>query len=226
MVQEFSRQDRNRTPITFVIDLHAIVFAIVHVRSLARLIFLAPVLLFVSCGGSSHQSTLTPSSVHALRIEDLAASAAVAETQGIRVAGTAPAGGTGPTIAVTGNHTILNGGTPPVSLNGASAFQTVYMYVGGKSLGLATDAAGGVGGYYEIRLPSPTTTASVLLTFPQTIPLSAFDLLFAAANTAGTLGPYATLAANVTTVGTGDIQVTLSWDVDSDVDLHVDRSAR
>jgi hypothetical protein len=61
----------------------------------------------------------------------------------------------------------------------------------------------------------------VLLTFPQEIPLDQFDLQFAVANSAGVVGPYSTLTTNVTEVGTGDVQVTLSWDTDSDVDLHV-----
>jgi len=61
----------------------------------------------------------------------------------------------------------------------------------------------------------------VLLTFPQSIPLEQFDLQFAVASPSGAVGPYATLSTQVIQVGTGDIQVTLSWDTDADVDLHV-----
>jgi hypothetical protein len=59
------------------------------------------------------------------------------------------------------------------------------------------------------------------MTFPQSIPLDKFDLLFAVADPSGVVGPFTGLSTTVTEVGTGDIQVTLSWDVNSDVDLHV-----
>jgi hypothetical protein len=97
----------------------------------------------------------------------------------------------------------------------------VYIFVGGRTLGLVGEAPGGVEGYYEVRLPSPQTSATVLLTFPQEIPLDQFDLQFAGITSSGSVGPYVALTANVTSVGTGDVQVTLSWDADSDTDLHV-----
>jgi hypothetical protein len=81
--------------------------------------------------------------------------------------------------------------------------------------------SGTVEGYYEIRLPGTQNSATVLLTFPQEIPLEQFDLQFAVGNGSGSVGPYTTVSTNVIRVGTGDIQVTLSWNHDSDVDLHV-----
>ena len=45
--------------------------------------------------------------------------------------------------------------------------------------------------------------------------------MFAVADASGVVGPYARLSTTVTSVGTGDVQVTLSWDADSDVDVHV-----
>jgi len=108
-----------------------------------------------------------------------------------------------------------------VTIGSASPFQTVYMYVGAKTAGLAVEAAGSIGGHYEIPLPSAVTTAAVLLTFPQDIPLNQFELLFGVADPVGAVGPFVGISTTVTAVGTGDIQVTLSWDVDSDVDIHV-----
>ncbi len=133
----------------------------------------------------------------------------------------APSGGGGPRIQASGNERVINGGTSAVTITADSPFNAVYVFVGGRTLGVIGEFAGAVEGYYEIRLPAPQTSATVLLTFPQDIPVEQFDLHFAVANSSGAVGPYATLSTSVIRVGTGDVQVTLSWDRDSDVDLHV-----
>jgi hypothetical protein len=97
----------------------------------------------------------------------------------------------------------------------------MYLYVGSKTVGLASESAGGIDGYYELALPATQTNATVLLEFPQTIPLHELELLFAVGDASGAVGPFAALSTTVTAVGTGDVQVTLSWDADSDVDVHV-----
>ena len=73
----------------------------------------------------------------------------------------------------------------------------------------------------EVRLPSPQMAASVLLAFPQELRTSEFDLFFAVASDTDVVGPFARMNFDVLQVGTGDVQVTLSWDAGSDVDLHV-----
>ena len=70
-------------------------------------------------------------------------------------------------------------------------------------------------------VPNASTSASLVLAFPQEIPTSPFDLFFAVEDESGAVGPFVPVTFNVIQVGTGDVQVTLSWDVDSDVDLHV-----
>ena len=176
----------------------------------------------VACSRGSSRSPVSPSpSGEGLSVERIAASASTADTSGVRRPGLAPAGGSGPRIDAAGNRTVINGGTSSVTITGDSPFNSVYVFVGGRTLGVIGEFAGAVEGYYEIRLPAPQTTATVLLTFPQDIPVEQFDLHFAVANASGVIGPYATVALSVTRVGTGDVQVTLSWDRDSDVDLHV-----
>ena len=115
----------------------------------------------------------------------------------------------------------MNGGTLNAAVVSTTPFQTLYVYVGSKTVGLVTEAAGGVDGYYELRLPSTQTTTTALLAFAQTIPLPEFELLFAVADASGAIGPFVGLSTTVTSVGTGDVQVTLSWDANADVDLHV-----
>jgi hypothetical protein len=186
---------------------------------------LLPVLVaFSSMVAACQQSTDSPfsaSPVQSLSIEQIATSASADGGTGARRDGQAPASNGGPTVTVSGNQTIVNGGTLAVAVQSALPFAAVYVQIGGKTLGLAAEAAGGISGYYELPLASQQTSTSILLTFPQEIPLAEFDLRFAAVSASGAVGPYQGLTARVTEVGTGDVQVTLSWDADSDVDLHV-----
>jgi uncharacterized protein YfaP (DUF2135 family) len=178
--------------------------------------------LALACSRESNGNPVSPSPVTGgMSIGEIAASASSAETSGTRRSGSAPTPNGGPQISVAGNQTVINGGTLAVAITASSQFNTVYMFVGGRTLGLLGEFGGGIEGHYEIRLPSAQTSATVLLTFPQQIALDQFDLQFAVATASGSVGPYATLSTTVTRVGTGDIQVTLSWDRDSDVDLHV-----
>jgi uncharacterized protein YfaP (DUF2135 family) len=177
-------------------------------------------LTLAACNGGP-DSPISPSDLSSLDLTSLVSSVEVLAVQAPSRPGAAPAPGGGPTITVSGNQTVVNGGTLSATVAAASPFQTLYLYAEGNSVSLATGASGGIDGYYELRLPSPQTTAAVLLTFPQTIPMSELDLRFAVADPGGVIGPYASLLTTVASVGTGDVQVTLSWDADSDVDLHV-----
>jgi uncharacterized protein YfaP (DUF2135 family) len=177
-------------------------------------------LLITACN-SGPDSPLSPSDVDSLNINSLVSSLSVGSVPGASVGGQPPTPGGGPTISVAGNQTVVNGGTLNVAISSGAPFQTVYMFAGSSSLGLNADLPGGIDGYYQVQLPSSQASATALLTFPQSVPLNQFELLFAVADPSGVVGPFARLSTNVTEVGTGDIQVTLSWDVDSDVDLHV-----
>jgi len=177
--------------------------------------------LWAGCDSDSSGSATSPTPVQGLDIDDIAASASADGVQGVRRAGAAPAPANGPRITATGNQRVVNGGTLAVAIASEAPISSVFMFVGGKTVGLVGEATAAIEGHYEMRLPSPQTSANVLVTFPQELPLNQFDLQFAGVNPAGIVGPYVGLTATVTTVGTGDVQVTLSWDVDSDTDLHV-----
>jgi hypothetical protein len=178
-------------------------------------------LLAAACDDDPAQSPVSPTVLPSLQVQDLITSASVAGIAATLRSGVPPAPGGGPSVAVTGNGTVVNGGTLVAGVAGATAFQTLYVTVGSDTVGLATAVSGGIAGYYELRLPAPAPDVSVLLEFAQSIPLSELDLLFAVADASGRVGPYGRLHTSVTSVGTGDVQVTLSWDADSDVDLHV-----
>lgn len=189
-------------------------------RRLAALLVFSLLLLLASTGCDSMEGPLAPSS-ETVSLESIIASASAHAVPGVVKTGSAPSSNGGPTILVSGNHNVVNGGTMVATIDAASSFKTIYVLVGAKSLGLTLEAPGGIDGYYEIQLPTAEAGAPVLMTFPQTIPLDQFDLLFAVADSSGAVGPFTRLSTTVTEVGTGDVQVTLSWDVNSDVDLHV-----
>lgn len=171
--------------------------------------------------GACQNGSIAPTSLTTLDLTGFVSAVSVGATEAAARSGAAPVPAGGPTVTVSGNATVINGGTLAVSVAAAQPFQTVYVAVGGRTVGLASESAGGVSGYFEARLPAPQTDAGVLLAFPQTVPVADLDLLFAVADTSGRVGPFERLATRVTAVGTGDVQVTLSWNVDSDVDLHV-----
>lgn len=182
----------------------------------------AAVAILAGCNrDSSVASTFSPATARSLDVQDLVTSAALAGTEGVRRDASPPSPNGGPTVTASGNQVVVNGGTLSVTLQAASPFSAVYLFVGGKTLGVAGEGPGGIGGFYELHPAAAETSDTVLLTFPQSIPLSEFNLQFAVASPSGAVGPYAGLAATAIVVGTGDVQVTLSWDGDSDVDLHV-----
>ena len=180
-------------------------------------------LLLASCNGDgdSPESPIAPSEIRGMSLSNLVSSLSVGLNQGVLAPGQAPVPRGGPTIAVSGNQQVINGGTLSVAIASGTPFQTIYMFAGSPSLGLNASAEGGIDGYYQLRLPSSETSTTALLSFAPTVALTEFELLFAVADPSGVVGPFARLSTNVRAVGTGDVQVTLSWDTEADVDLHV-----
>ena len=69
-------------------------------------------------------------------------------------------------------------------------------------------------------MPAGTTVADVLLTLAQQLPPQ-LTIVFEVSDAAGNISAPATLVTTIVEVKTGDIQVSISWDVDNDIDLHV-----
>lgn len=133
---------------------------------------------------------------------------------GVVRTGSAPAPSGGPSASPTGNSSVINGGSNLVRVRSSSSFQVIYVYVGNVS--------GGVSGYWEIRLVSPTTDVSIVVTFARGIPTGSFDCVIGVATASGGAGAYSGLSNSVVTqASTGEVQVSASWDALSDVDLHV-----
>ena len=191
---------------------------------LLRVVQIAGVALGLTCVSAcsdGSESPLAPTPAGRIDIEQIASSVSAGGAAGVRRGGAPPSPGSGPRVTATANDRVVVGGTQTISLVGESPFSTIYLLIGGRSLGLLNEAAGGISGFYEIPLPVAQTESSVLVTLPQEMPLTEFELQVAVASPSGVVGPFVGLSTTVLGVGTGDVQVTLAWDVNSDVDLHV-----
>ena len=177
--------------------------------------------LIVSACSSNGDSPFAPTPGGSLRLEDFVASASVGGSQGQVRSGLAPTSSGGPAISVSGNQIVVNGGSTELGVVAGSPFTRLFVTLAGESLGLSASSSSGIGNYYEIELGGTATSADLLLTFPQSLPIDEFDVFFAGGDETGQVGPFARLSFDVLQVGTGDVQVTLAWDADSDVDLHV-----
>jgi hypothetical protein len=125
------------------------------------------------------------------------------------VTGTPPGSAMGPAAIVTAPPTVINGGSGQVRIVAADSFGTVIVFVFGYP------------DYYALTLPVGDTLAEVLVTIAPDLNAANFNWRFAVGDDAQSLGPYTDAPVTVVQVGTGDVQVSVSWDVDSDVDLHL-----
>jgi len=130
-----------------------------------------------------------------------------------RRTGAAPPAGAGPTAMPEANQNVINGGSLLIRVRAAGTFQVVYVFIGGS--GRTTN------GYWELRLPAATTDAVIVVTFGRNIPVTAFECVLGVSSSSGPVGAYRALPTRVVPAGTGDVQVSASWDALADVDLHV-----
>ena len=115
----------------------------------------------------------------------------------------------GPSISAAGNTSAVNGGTADLTVTG------------GAFSGIVVSDDADAAGYYDVPTGTATGRATLRLAFAQEIDEDSLDLYLAARDASGRIGPAARHEYDVIEVGTGDVQVTLTWDADSDVDLHV-----
>ncbi|HJQ19999.1 MAG TPA: hypothetical protein VJ867_06600 [Gemmatimonadaceae bacterium] len=121
--------------------------------------------------------------------------------------GDVPSDGSGPVVTVSGNSAMILGGSALRNLSSGSAFTHVVV------------AIAGVDGYWDLTVPS-TTSQNVTLTLAQNLPQQSFTVQYAAGTGAG-VGAFDTEPVTIIQVGTGDIQVSVSWNTATDVDLHL-----
>jgi hypothetical protein len=113
------------------------------------------------------------------------------------------------TATVPATTDAINGGSVTVAVDGGSATITaVYVSVMGAA------------GYWEVTVPPGTSLADVLLTLAQQLP-DAVTIVIEVTDGSGNISQPVTVMLSIHHVGTGDVQVSVSWDVDNDIDLHV-----
>jgi len=139
-------------------------------------------------------------------------------------------GGTdGPTAAVPSDSTVVNGGSVQETITATTDFTKVRIGLeplsaptaSGPSAPAAAPAGVPAKGYHEITLPKPGKSVEVVLTITQTLPGTKFVFYFAVVDAGGKQGKLSKQDVEAIQVGTGEVQVSVSWDGDSDVDLHV-----
>jgi len=119
-----------------------------------------------------------------------------------------PTASDGPTATVISPAVVINGGSAQATITGSDGFVHVVVGVAGTQ------------GYYDVVLADAADSVDLQLALCQDLALQTLDLRFAV-GTSTSLGAYEEEPANIVEVGTGDVQVSVSWDADSDVDLHV-----
>ncbi|HET9947839.1 MAG TPA: hypothetical protein VFQ22_02820 [Longimicrobiales bacterium] len=123
--------------------------------------------------------------------------------------GAPPQPGEGPSATASGISAMITGGTAIRTLEGSGAFTTIYVSVANTE------------GYWELTLPNDEVLLDLLLSVAQNVPAGTFMLRYAIAE-AGDVGAYYQEFVTVLNVGTGLVQVSVSWDTDADVDLYVE----
>ena len=168
------------------------------------LMALSAALIVSACG--NEPEPLVPTSTIADFITGISARGGT--VSGVVVAGAPQAGTAGPAADVTGISSVVNGGSSQVSLTGNGDFQRVFVSVVGAD------------GYYDVQLPSGTPVEDLVMNMGSGLNAGSLRLRYVLEGPAG-LGPIAEQTVRVIRVGTGDVQVSVAWTGESDVDLHV-----
>src|SRR5262252_8563271 len=111
-------------------------------------------------------------------------------------------------VTVPGSATSINGGSTMVTVESSATIVKIYVSIQGED------------GYWEVTVPAGTTIADVLLTLAQQLPPQ-ITIVFEVVDANGNVSTPYTVPTTIVQVKTGDVQVSVSWNVDNDIDLHV-----
>jgi hypothetical protein len=129
-------------------------------------------------------------------------------TNGARQTGAPPAPGNGPTITAASQATVINGGTTQVVINSEGGIDALLVY------------AAGVDGFYRVPLGAAQNLVNLVLSIGAAVPSDTFQLVYVGERD-GRVGVAVPTTLSRRSVGTGRLQVSLSWDSPADLDLHV-----
>ena len=133
---------------------------------------------------------------------------------GILKSGGFPSASSSANVAITdivGNSSVIQGGSNPISVYTSDNVQKILVGVDGIS------------GYYEYSpsLKSAPDYYLISLVLSTNIPNETFTIIIAVIGNDGLVSQVYELPVGVIDVGTGVLQVSLSWDQENDLDLHL-----
>lgn len=126
---------------------------------------------------------------------------------------TIPAASGSLSLTPTTSAGVINGGSRVVRLHSSTAISTVYVTVKNVDRPLT--------GAWVLTVAGGATDTYIIATFSRNIPVTTFTMSVVAATAGGQVSAPSDIATNVLNAATGDVQVSVSWDTASDVDLHV-----
>ena len=153
-------------------------------------------------------------------IGSILSAVAVGDAAGVLRLADMPEPGGGPAVSVSGNRILVAGG---------SIFLDVAPVAGATAEKLLISLGGESSGYYEIDLPRPASSYRLVGQVPFSFDPAADRTCIAvtAVDRNGASGPVDCFTVIMRhegaglPVASGDVEVTLSWDSDADLDLHV-----
>ena len=146
----------------------------------------------------------------AIPVSALLAAVNVGETEGVLVTGPPPEANAGPSVASAGNHALISGGAIFVDVAADAELAKLLLSVDMQS-------------YYEIDLAGAMApyrfVGHVMPGIEEYSPLCLSVMGIAADGTVGEAECHPVFV--VPEIGTGDLEIAVSWDTDADLDLHV-----
>ena len=115
---------------------------------------------------------------------------------------------------IQGTHYVVPGGANTVSIIGDDAQGDINkIYVGVQ----------GVDGYFLLNYGATKATDTIMLTLTlnNSIPLDSFTIVFELGDNAGNISEPTSLLVHQAEVQRGKLEISLSWDLYNDIDLHV-----
>lgn len=175
-------------------------------RENARAPRLAALAVLCSLGLASCDN---PTVIRGAALKSYVAGVNIEGVQGQLNSGPPPSPGAGPSVVVPANAETITGGSTAFALSTSAPVRTVVVFVSG------------VDGYYLVPLPGDITSGQGIISIGGLPPVLGFEVLFAVAGSNGVFGPYSGMSISAIQAAGGDIQVSVTWNSEADVDLHV-----
>ena len=149
--------------------------------------------------------------------------------QASQQSGQPPAASNGPASTVSGNGNVVEGGSNSFEVTSSNSFQKIIVSVNtpagataSASVGFPQVTAGVAQGFFELTLPNSVTSQFIIVNFGANIPVEGFTLQFQCVSADGAVGAISQVQTTVLEADTsGSLQVSVTWDAASDVDLHL-----